>query len=264
MSKALDFNKLISRSKLYLKRSAPTILTIACSAGTIASVVMAIKATPKALTRIEEAEDEKGQPLTKFEIVNVAGPAYIPTALMGTSTIVCMFGLNVFNKKQQASLIGGYGLLRQSYQKYKDSSKEVYGDDAESRILKHVAQKTYISSDGNSLYDPDSDDAGDSVLFYDEYSSRYFTSTLAAVLNAQYHVNRNLSLRSSVSINEFYEFLGLDAVDSGEDFGWCMFDLAEDGIMWLDFNNSLTMIEERGLECYVISALISPDYITYE
>ena len=266
MKKELNLNHLVSKSKLYVKRSTPTILTVACSIGTVVSVVMAVKATPKALKIIEEASEEKKRPLTKFEIINVAGPSYIPTAIVGISTIAGMVCLNIINKKQQASLIGGYGLLRNSYQRYKKSAIEVYGDDADSNITKHTARDMYLSADGECLYNPDTDNPVEKALFFDEYSERYFTSTLTAVTNAQYHINRNLALKGYVSINEFYEFLGLDIIESGYDYGWCMYDMAEDGLMWLDFKNTLTQIEEEeaGLECYVISSSLMPDFITYE
>ena len=58
---------------------------------------------------------------------------------------------------------------------------------------------------------------------------------MASVLNAQYHLNRNFTLRGYVSLNEFYEFLGIEKVVCGEGIGWGQ-DLLEDGIFWIDFD----------------------------
>ena len=38
-----------------------------------------VKATPKALSLLEQAKEEKGEELTKLETVKIAGPAYIPS-----------------------------------------------------------------------------------------------------------------------------------------------------------------------------------------
>ena len=53
-------NKLLRSSKLFLKRNSSTILTVVGATGVIATSVMAVKATPKALTMIEKAKEEKG------------------------------------------------------------------------------------------------------------------------------------------------------------------------------------------------------------
>lgn len=53
---------------------------------------MAVRATPKAVKMLEEAESEKGEYLTKLEIIRAAGPIYIPSVLLGVSTIACIFG----------------------------------------------------------------------------------------------------------------------------------------------------------------------------
>ena len=117
-------NKLVHRASLYARRNAPTILTCAGGIGVVATSVMAVKATPKALQLLEEAKAEKGDDLTKLEVVVVAGPAYIPAMVTGAATIACIFGANVLNQCQQASLASAYALIDNSYKEYK--KKVVY------------------------------------------------------------------------------------------------------------------------------------------
>ena len=88
---------LLSSSKLFLKRNSSTILTCIGAAGVIATSVLAVKATPKAMALLEQSEEEKGEKLTNMEKVQVAGPAYIPAAIVGASTIACIFGANVLS-----------------------------------------------------------------------------------------------------------------------------------------------------------------------
>ena len=84
--------KILKRVGRQLYRSSPTILTVVASIGVIATTITAVQATPKAIKLLKEAELEKGENLTKLEIVRVAGPTYIPSVLLGVSTIACIFG----------------------------------------------------------------------------------------------------------------------------------------------------------------------------
>lgn len=253
--------------KGYLKRSSPAILTCLGAIGVVATSVLAVKATPKAvdIIRAHEGIDHEGNYYTptKLEVIQLTWKCYIPAALVGLSAITCIFGANVLNKRNQASLASAYALLSESYQQYRKAAKAVYGEDADSKIKAQMAKDTYVSADGYSVYSADMDLESERILCYDLFSKRYFTSTMAAVLNAQYHINRNLQLRGSVSINEFYEFLGIDKIENGDDIGWSIDEFIEDGIMWLDFDNRHTILDD-GLECCVISTLMNPNKFSFE
>lgn len=244
--------------KGYLKRSSPAILTCLGAIGVVATSVLAVKATPKAvdIIRAREGIDHEGNYYgpTKLEVIQSCWKCYIPAALVGLSTIACIFGANVLNKRNQASLASAYALLSESYQQYRKAAKAVYGEDADSKIKAQMAKDTYVSADGYSVYSADMDLESERILCYDLFSKRYFTSTMAAVLNAQYHINRNLQLRGEVSINEFYEFLGIDKIENGDNIGWSIDEFIEGGTIWLDFDNRHTVLDD-GLECCVISAL---------
>lgn len=244
-----------------LKRAAPTILTVVAAAGVIGTVVLTAQATTKAAKLLQEATDERGEKLTKFETVKIAGQAYVPAAAIGVSTICCIIGANMLNRKQQASMMSAYGLLNQSYQRYRKSANVVYGEDADQKIKSQMAKETYISADGCSVYSPDQDQMSEKMLFHDTFSNRYFTATIPAVLNAQYHLNRNLTLRGEATVNEFYEFLGIETLADGEEIGWSTEKLWEDGIMWLDFKNFYTKLDD-GMECCIISACIEPELLS--
>lgn len=253
-----QLRKACRKSKLYLLRSSPTILSCIAAAGVVVTAIMAVKATPKAMRLLEAASDEKGEELTKTEIICTVGTVYIPTILIGLSAISCIFGANVLNKRHQATLTSAYALLNQSYRQYRKAAITVYGEDADSKIIAQVARETYISAEGYSLYHPELDRESEDVLFYDSYSQRYFNAPMASVINAQYHINRNLALRGYVSVNEFYEFIGIDGIDGGDELEWSLDELMESGIIWLDFENVPTKMED-GMECYIISSTFSPE-----
>lgn len=249
--------KIQKRVGRQLYRSSPTILTVVASVGVITTTVTAVRATPKAVKKLKEAELKKGENLTKSEVARVAGPTYIPSALLGISTIVCIFGVNALNQKKQASLMSAYAMLNESYKQYRKSAKAVYGKDADSKIHAEMAKDAYVYTYdyGYQVYNMDMDSENERLLFYDLASKKYFRTTMAAVLNAQYHVNRNLAVRGDCSLNEYLSFLGVEGVDGGDDLGWDISYMVEEmGCYWLDFNNEKTTLED-GLECIVIDTM---------
>lgn len=249
--------KISKRVGRQLYRSSPTILTVVASVGVIVTTITAVRATPKAVKLLKEAELEKGENLTKVEIIRVAGPSYIPSALLGISTIVCIFGANALNQKKQASLMSAYVMLNESYKQYRKSAKIVYGEDADDKIHVEMAKDAMVATYdwGYQVYNMDMDSESERLLFYDLSSKKYFRTTMAAVLNAQYHVNRNLAIRGDCSLNEYLSFLGVEGIDGGDDLGWDISYMVEEmDCYWLDFDNYKSTLED-GLECIMINTM---------
>lgn len=252
------------KSAVYLKRNSPTILTVIAAVGVVGTTVTAIKATPKAMKLLEKASDEKNDELTKLEVVKIAAPVYIPTVAIGVSTIACMFGANALNRKQQAALISAYALVSNSYKEYKDKLKELYGEEAHQNIVDSIVKEKIkdakITSESlccTSSLDVDEDES-DIRLFYDEFSQRYFESTLAKVVQAEYHLNRNFNLRQYCDVNEWYDFLGLTCTGSEDYIGWSAYKFYEDGMEpWIEFNHREVQLDD-GLTCVVIEFPVEP------
>lgn len=256
-------HKLGYRALSYLKRSSPTILTIGGAAGVVATAALTAKATPKAVHICEKLRVERKEEPTKPEYARAVWRCYIPAAAVGLATIACIFGANALSKRAQASLASAFTLLAQTYERYREAAKTVYGEDADTKIKAQVAKEIYISENGRHLYRPDLNKESDHVIFYESFSQRYFISTIAAVINAQYHLNRNYALRGEISINEYYEFLGIDKIEGGDDITWYCDDYLNDGIVWLDFENSYIKMED-GTECYYISPEYDPTPISWK
>ena len=115
--------KFVHKTKTVFKKHGSTILTCVGAGGAVTTTVLAVQATPKAMVLIEEAEELKGEKLTAMETVQVAWKPYIPVVGVGAATLAAIFGANVLNKKQQASLMSAYALLDQQYKEYKNKVK---------------------------------------------------------------------------------------------------------------------------------------------
>lgn len=157
----------------FLKRHSSTILTTIGAIGVVATAVIAVKDTPKALRILDKAEQEKGEELTVKEKIATAGPVYIPAIAAGISTIACIFGANTLNKRNQAALMSAYALLDQSYKDYKRKVSDIYGEDADKKIIEEVAKEELEPRDNM-------DDTDDSnvVTIFDGTTMRSFESVL--------------------------------------------------------------------------------------
>lgn len=247
-------------NRQFWHRNASTVLTCLGGVGVVTTAIFAAKATPKAMKLIEEAKEEKGEDLSKWEKVKVAGPSYIPAALIGMTTLGCIVASNVLNKKTQASITSAYALLDQSYRQYQNKVKEIYGEDTHQEIMDAIAaekaENVGINSPGfvsnDRLYVDEQ--CGETRIFYDEFGDRFFNATLEQVISAEYHLNRNYTLRGYTVLNELYEFLGLEPTEYGNELGWA---ISDDGTFWIDFNHR--KINVRGVDCIIIEMPFAPD-----
>ena len=238
-------NGLLNKSRVFVKRNSATILTFVGAAGVIATTVTAVKATPKAILLLEKAKEEKGEELTKVETVKIAAPVYIPTVVLGVSTLACIFGANILSKKGQASLMSAYALVDSSYKDYRKKVDEVYGEEAGTQIRAELAKDEYKDKpikveDGKRLY-------------YDMYSRQYFEATPFEVQKAEYELNKTLMLEDGVYLNEWYRQLGIDQLEHGFEFGWTVgANMEAYWQTWIDFKHEKIVMDD-GLECIIIS-----------
>ena len=240
---------LLNSSKLFLRRNSPTILTFLGAAGVVATSIAAAKATPKAMALLEKTKEEKGEELTKLEIVKVAGPAYVPAVAIGASTIACIFGANALNKKTQASIMSAYALLDTSYKQYKSKVKELYGENSDQNVKKEIAKDKFKDNDIHIN--------NEKILFFDFYSLRYFESTERLVLKAENRVNELLKLYGRASLNDFYESLGMPTAYTGYELWWNVQKCPS-----VEFTHDITTMDD-GLECCVISMSVEPECELY-
>lgn len=241
-----------------IKKATPTILTVLGSFGVVATAVLAVKSHEKFISTVGIPLNEiskKGEPTeeTKKWCVIETAKCFVPAVGAGAATIACIVGANVLNKHQQASLMSGYMAANEAFRQYRKGATAVYGPDADSKIKAAVARQVPVfdSATGDAVYDPSWDEDSEKQLFYDNLSQQYFRSTLPAVLNAQYHINRNLVLKGVVTLDEFCDFLGIPRVKDSDQTIWDIECLMEMGLEWLDFCNQKVTMDD-GMVCYVV------------
>ena len=246
--------------RINIRKAAPLVATGLACVGVIVTAVLAAKEVPKVKERLDEKKQELDvEELTVIETVKTAAPVCWPVCAAAVGTIACIVGIQALNQKQQASLIAMYGVAAKTLQKYDGKIKELFGEDAPLQVKTAIAQDTANETHVLNL-------VGDECLFYDMISGRYFTSTMLDVRDAEYHFNRNFILRGGIaSLNELYDFLGLDHVEEGDMAGWELSDLADFyGYEWVDFDHELTkIISDTGeeMDCCILSCPFPPCYL---
>lgn len=255
-----SLQKLAVRSKGFVKRNSASILTCVGAAGVVTTAVLTANGATKASHILEEAREEKGEELTMLEKVNVTLPLYLPAIISGAATITCIFGANIVNKRKQASLISAYGVLDNSYKEYKKKVEEIYGEGSDADICHEIAKDKYKAEKKRPISD-------DSVLFFDQYSNRYFWSTMEDVKEAEYLLNRKFALQMYAELNEFYELLGLEPTAYGAEVGWSLEAGCQwYGYSWVDFNHEYHESDDPDVPSYyTIEMPYGPtaDYLAY-
>lgn len=206
------------------KKHSPEILIGMGVTGMLASTVLAVKATPKALDLIEDKKDELDVDwLTKKETVSAAWKPYIPSIALSAVSAACIIGGTTSNIKRNAALATVYSISENTLKEYQRRTVEVVGEEKAKEIERQVSrgkareQVTIISNDDSQfLYN-----TGDgNTLFFDTLSGRYFRSSVNSVDRAINNINKMMLTEHYITINEFYNELGIPTIGAGSLIGW--------------------------------------------
>lgn len=234
-----------------MKKHSPEILTGIGIAGMITTTIMAVRATPKALILIGDKKDELGtDELTKMEMVKAAWPCYIPSALVGTASVLCLIGASSTNMRRNTALATAYTLSETTLKEYQEKVVETIGEKKERDIREQVAKEKMIK---NPVREVILTERGGNTICYDVISGRYFKSDRDTINRIVNELNRQMRDEMYVSLNDFYYELGLDGTKLGDDLGWNI----DKG--YIDINYS-SHLDANGTPCLVIDYQVAPVY----
>lgn len=243
---------IFKNTRNFIGKYSPELLIGLGLTGMITSTVLAVKSTPKALYLIEDRKKELNvYKLTTVETIKVAWKPYIPSVLLSAASISCIIGATSINLRRNAALATAYTISERTLVRYRDKVIDALGDKREKKIREEVAQEetkdnkinntqVFITSGGNTLC-------------MDKISGRYFKSDMETIKRAVNDLNRELVFEMYVSLNDFYERLGLEPTKIGEHLGWNL----DNGLIEIEFNTALA---EDGEPCLVLDYDISPRY----
>lgn len=234
-----------------MKKHSPEILTGIGIAGMITTTVMAVKATPKALILIGEKKKELDtDELPTKEIVKTAWPCYIPAAVVGSVSILCLIGASSTNLRRNAALTTAYTLSESTLKEYQEKVVETIGEKKEQSIRDSVSKE---KMDRNPVREVILTDKGGNTNCYDALSGRYFKSDRDKITRVMNELNRRMRDEMYISLNDFYYELGLDGTKMGDMLGWNI----DKGYIDLAFSSHL---DANGTPCLVIDYQVAPVY----
>jgi hypothetical protein len=220
-----EISKIARQAASFIDHNSASILTGLSVVGVVSTAVLAVRATPEALTRIrffEEAEQSGYIPkpdykATKIEAVKIAWRPYIPAALMGTATIAAIIGSRTIDAKRNAALAAAYSLTERAYHEYKEKTVATLGEKKEDEM------RTELNAERSSrALEPSmviiNDDS--KVLFFDTLSGRHFQSEVETVRKAVNDINEQILHHDYASLTDFYLKIGVGKTDMSDNLGW--------------------------------------------
>lgn len=235
-----------------ITKHSPEILTGIGIAGMITTTIMAVRATPKALILIEERKEEIDvDKLTPIELIKTTWTCYIPAAITGGLSIICLIGASSVNAKRNAALATAYTLSESALKEYQEKVIETIGEKKEQTVRDAIA-KDRIDKNPVSSREVIITEKGN-TLCYDAISGRYFKSDIDKLKKVENELNRRMRDEMYVSLNEFYYEIGLNPTSIGDDIGWNI----DHGYIELNFSSQLS---DDGNPCLVINYQVAPRY----
>jgi hypothetical protein len=220
----------------------------------ISTTVLAVKATPKALTLIEEAKREQGArvaDIPPMEKVKVAWRPYIPAITTCAFSVACLIGASSVNSKRNAALATAYKLSEKAFAEYKEKVVETLGEKKEKLVQEKVHQerieKEPVTNSSVIIT------GKGKTLCYEYYSGRYFESDIEEIRKAVNTINRRMYYDVHVSLSEFYDELDLEHTAISDTVGWNL----DTGFVEINFSSH---IADDGRPCIVVNYDTPPRY----
>lgn len=245
------------------KENLPVISIASGTVGLVGSTVMAVKATPKALSKVYASNIElEMDPYDVKEMVKTVGMKeflgmtwkyYIPAAITGA----CGVGLIIFGTREQGvravALASAQGIAEKALAEYQDKVKELVGeekaDDIRSELNKAKLHETPLT-EGTPVYHFGD---GDHLVF-ESLSGRYFRGDVESIRKAMNDFNQDLVGGLYSTLNEWYLSLGLPQVKLGDYLGW-----SSSRLLDVKFDSQ---IADNGEPCIVINYYSLPGKIS--
>lgn len=218
-----------------VKKQLPQILSGAAVIGVVATVVLAVRATPAASEDVRKAQEDRyepGVPLvvvegeiaevksdwTLFKSAQVSWRRYIPTTICGTVTIACIIGANSINMRRMGGLLAAYALVDGDFRKYKDKVLEQVTPQKAEKIDNEITADKIKANQPSTVIVT----GGGDQLCYETMTGRYFLSSAEKIRRAALDLDARIIMGSDMhaSQNEFWDALGLEHCQIGEQLGW--------------------------------------------
>lgn len=267
----------------FLKAHAGWVLTALGSAGLVGTVILTAKEAPEVEECIQEGEinsiekwcKETGYDvytmgvieefpdeayLTTWEKIKIAFPIYLPAILMGTGTLACFWGAQIFNVKKQAALVAAYGSLVMQFDQYREAIKAEYGEEADKKAyavsqmeVKRLRQEIEKLKEENGPF----------LYEFASLPGVIIEAKPGDISNGLMHFNRNMQLKGYNDLAELYSFCGVPEScydkDLAGEYGWQEYENEVGfGVSYVDFVYRHVKNTPSGRPVIIIDTYVPP------
>lgn len=202
----MNVSKYLHLAVDWTKKNSPTILAVGACGGVVATAVLSAKATPKAIAAVQEAEQTKGEPLTKLEMVKACAKPYLPTAAAAALTCGAILTGDIISRKQKSCLVAATAAATSAYQRLESAMNKHTTEEQRMDIQKEMAQQAMDDAKKGAIDIPM---AAEEDLFYEPHYG-YFAATKAEVYKAINDCNEFLAENGYCTLEYFFNCLCID------------------------------------------------------
>lgn len=254
-----------------LSKRKPELLLAGGIVAGVGAVVCAIKGTVEAVRKVDEEIDRRNaellrqaaengeencEQITKLppkDVIKTTWKCYIPTAVTGGASMLCLIGSGRSAARRQAALTTAVTMGETALNEFRQTVEDTVDEKTMSDIKQKVAEKQLEKYPTTNNTEVQITSRG-STLCLDATTGRYFKSDLESVRRAANNIKDTLyhGFGQYASLNDFYDELGLDHTDVGEELGWNV-----EHMINLDI---CTALAKNGEPCIVIKHATPPRY----
>ena len=265
-----------------VKKHSPEILITAGVIGTVASAVMACKATTKLSDILDDSKEQINQvhnfleddkiPESQYSkedgnkdlaiIYAQTGiklvKLYAPAVALGALSITGIVASNSILRKRNIALAAAYTTVDKTFKRYRNNVIDRFGEkiDKELRygIKAREIEEIVVDDDGNEKTVKKTVEAADPVSMYSDYAKIYDAGcngwtkdaefNLMFLRHTQAQANDILKRRGYLFLNEVYDMLGFQRTKAGQVMGWIYDEDDPIGDNFVDFGIYNTDIEK--------------------
>lgn len=209
----MSLETFLSKTTRVAKNNSPSILA-ALAVGGIATTGLMSYSAGRRYQHELDLYDEELPPKQRFQI---GWRGALPLFIVGGLAATCVIAGTAINNRRNAALAGLVTLGEVTFREYKEKAEEVLTKQKREQVDKELGQKKLdaLPANGDIVVIGEGD-----ILLFDTLSARLFKSSQLAIEKAEVELNRRLLHEMYVSLNEWYDEIGLPRTDLGDDLGW--------------------------------------------
>ena len=189
----------------------------------ITGTILAVRATPEAVNRIQQKKEEtKHKKLTTKETIDATWKCYVPAACAEILGTACILTGSHIKGQKLAALGTACSMAEGTLREYQGKMKELLGNKKEEEVRNSVIQDRIEKNPPPQELIRETVTGHGDTLFYDVMSGRYFYSDLESLKRAanklSWHMNNGME--NYISLNEWYMEIGIESIRIGDMIGW--------------------------------------------